>query len=221
MNKFSQDIEQVLLPLKGFLDFNLIKTEEELMLTYAIMMKDYFIQTLEDSTHKNRELKRFDSTKDNMIKWLEILKTRDTFLKENDYGRLIEELEKIEFIERTTIHSTANDRKLHAWFPMYKTGLNTGRDRAMNIVKGIEKWVLHINPLIHKNRKYKDIEKFNTTRKNIDKVFHNRSVELYNRLDIDNNEEEEIQTTDEAKARAEVLTKASIRREKQRQKEHD
>ncbi len=210
MNKFSQDIEKVLLPLKGFLTFNLIKTEEELMLTYAIMVKDYLIETQEDSKHKSREPKSFDAAKSRMVEWLETLKSRDSIFKEDDYDRLIEEIEEIELIERTTLHDTARDRKLHSWVPMYRL-LEVGGDRALNIAKGIEKWVLHINPLILKNREYKDIKKFNTTRKNIDKSFHNKSIELYNLLDLENDKT----TTEEG--RKELV---EFRKEKWQQKEH-
>jgi len=219
MNKFSQDIEQVLLPLKGSLNFDLIKTENELMLTYAIMIKDYHIQNLENSANESEEPKQFINAKANMIKWLEILRARDDIFKEADYDALISELTNIELIERVTTTETVKKKMWRQWHKLYTDGLGVGKDRASAIVKGIEKWVLHINPLIHKNRKDKDIEKFNTTIKNTNKDFHNKSIELYNLLDTRKNEEEE--TTNEAKVRAKILTKAIIRREKQRQKRHD
>ena len=169
MSKFSQDIEKVLLPLKGFLDFDLIKTEDELMLTYAIMIKDYHIQNLEDSKNKGEEPAQFQRAKANMIKWLETLRARDDIFKESDYDALITELENVKHIERVTKDDTANKRKLRVWRPMYKDCLGTGDDRSLSIAKGIEKWVLHINPILHKGKSHRDIKKLNTTIKNIDK----------------------------------------------------
>lgn len=182
MSKFSQDIEKVLLPLKGFLDFDLIKTEDELMLTYAIMRKDYLIQNLEDSKNKREEPVQFQRAKDNMIKWLETLKTRDDIFKASDYDALITELENIKHIERATTNSTANKKKLQSWVPMYRT-LEVGIDRALEIAKAIEKWVLYINPILHSKTSHKDIKNLNSTIKSIDKDFHKVSIELYNRLE--------------------------------------
>lgn len=183
MNKFSQDIEQVLLPLKSFLDFDLIKSEDELMLTYAIMIKDYLIQNLEDSKNKSEEPVQFQRAKDNMIKQLEIIKSRDSLFKEADYDALIAELENIEFIEGVTTNAAAKNKKLHYWFPAYRF-LEVGIDRAMDIAKAIERWILHINPILHSRKSHEDIGKLNSIIRSIDKEFHFNSLALYNRLDI-------------------------------------
>ena len=236
MSKFSQDIEQVLLPLKGFLDFELIKTEDELMLTYAIMTKDYLIQNLEGSKNKSEEPVQFRRAKANMIKWLETIKARDDIFREADYEALITELENIELIERVTTTETVKKTMWSLWHNLYTRGLEVGKDRASDIVKGIEKWVLYINPIMHDKQSEETLEEWlqrpdrtesintrncNYLIKNIDKDFHNKSIELYNRLDIEVNIEEEIQAIEDAKARAETLTKAIIYREKQRLKGHD
>ena len=183
MNKFSQDMEKVLFPLKGFLDFNLIKTEEELMLTYAIMVKDYLIQNLEGSKNKSEEPIQFKRAKENMLKWIETLRSRDTVFNEPEYTALSIEIDNLKLIERVTTTETAEMLKLRKWSPMYKE-IGVGVDRTLLISKSIEKWIHHINPILHRNRKHNYMKKLNTTIKRTDKEFHFNSLGLYNRLDI-------------------------------------
>ena len=205
MNKFSQDIEQVLSPLKGFLDFELIKTEDELMLTYAIMVEDCLIQNLEDSKNKSEEPVQFQRAKDNMIKWIETLRKRDDIFKESDYKALITELENLQIIERITTDEAVKKGKSKYWNIMYKYGLGVGGDRALKIINGIKKWVLHINPIMHNEQAEETMEEwlqrpdrtesinirnFNYLIKNIDKDFHNKCIELYNRIEFGISEEQ-------------------------------
>ena len=216
MNKFSQDIEQVLLPLKEFLDFDLIKSEDELMLTYAIIIKDILVQNPQNSKNRGREFDNLEKAKTEIICWIELIKSRDNCSNFNDYEDLITELYKLNFIKRKTIDEISCEKILRLLYPMYRS-LNdkTNRsikmteeqykqeiDRLMEIANQLSQWMKHTSLQANKARQMilskeneweedkeweKELEKvypvFNKWGRSIDKHFHTKALELYNRLE--------------------------------------
>ncbi len=181
MSNFSQDIDDVLLPLKGKLSFSRIRTEKVLMLTYAILVQDTHVDSFENDDNPERNPKRLEDTRENMIKQIELLRSRDSIFKESDYDALITDLNNLEYIEADTLPNIVKKRKLHTWHQMYKrVGCET-HDVSL-IIRQLSVWAKKVNDCSKKESEQINLMLYKW-RKGIDKQFHNDAIALYNRLE--------------------------------------
>jgi hypothetical protein len=146
LTKFLEHIKNVLSPLDGYIKIgdtikeSLIKNEYEFWIVRGIAQEIGLIPLTEDSAINHKiEREHFNKAKEEMIKYLEMFKSRKYGVFSHYYDvPLIEEIEKAEYVKPPTKKEwelKARDEYLEMLY-----SIDVGKERALKIITSLEKW---------------------------------------------------------------------------------